>query len=120
MIPDPLTTISGYGTLAAFGIVALIQVIKSWTERNSQTSGAVTDLATANTALQSNLSAERAENTRLSDRVTTLEHRCEQLQQALETEREAHRQELHILRTKFDALQAQLAAVEARYDKETP
>lgn len=119
MSTDPLTTVGGYGGLILALAYVLIQAIRSWSERNNSQSGMVLDLATVNTRLESNLTAERAENSRLQDRLTTAEHRIEQLQHALDTERETHRIELHALREQLEDVSARLATAEARYEKGT-
>lgn len=112
--------VTGGGSVGLVGAMCfvIVQIVKAWTERGKSPSAPVTDATAANAILRGTVEAMRAENVALMERVQAAERRVDQLQVALDTERQTHRLELEALRRQLDDVSKRLSQAEARYRDE--
>lgn len=120
----------GWVGIALCVLFAAAQLAQYVQKRRASPSGTVTDLATVNASLVRSVDAERAENTRLRDRLAKAEARIDELEEKLDRERDEHESQLAALRAEIDAervamnkrfeeMSQRLADMSAQHKKET-
>lgn len=121
-----LVASGGASGLALAIAYVIVQIIKSRSERQVRGSGSITDASTANALLLNTLEAEQSENGKLRERLVAAERRLDEMQVALDSERQQHRLELAAVHRQLDELdatykqqledlRARLAEAEKRY-----